>query len=97
MLYFVTCHDKPGGLPLRQATRDAHIKYLEAHAEAFRLGGPFLDDAGEAIIGSMMIVEAPDRAALDALLAQDPYKQAGLFSRIDIRPWRWFIGNPEHH
>ena len=43
-----------------------------------KLGGPFLD-AAEKPVGSLLIVEAADEAAAQALLAEDPYAVAGLF------------------
>ena len=39
--------------------------------------------------GSAMIIELPDRAAVEALLADDPYVRTGLYERIDVHLWRF--------
>ena len=90
-LFVLTCLDKPNSLPLRQATREAHLAYLAEHPGVMRLGGPFLDAAGD-MAGSLMIVEAADLAAAKAFNAADPYSRADLFASVDIRPWRVTVG-----
>lgn len=92
MLFVAICLDKPGHVDLRLATRDAHLAFLAGHAAHVKLGGAFLDAAGEKPIGSMLIVEAEDEAAARALLAGDPYGQAGLFASVELRPWRRAVG-----
>ena len=89
--FALTCIDKPGSLALRMANRDAHFAYGRSTPGVIRLGGPFLNDAGE-MIGSLIIIEAADLAAAWAWHEADPYKLAGLFERVDIRPWRATFG-----
>ncbi len=60
--FALICIDKPDSLALRMATRDAHFAYGRSTPGVIRLGGPFLNDAGE-MIGSLIIMEAADRAA----------------------------------
>lgn len=90
-LFVLTCIDKPGSLALRMATREAHLAYVRPQADMLKLGGPLLDDAGD-MAGSLMILEAPDRAAVEAFSAQDPYTLAGLWASVDIRPFRMTLG-----
>jgi uncharacterized protein YciI len=92
LLFVALCLDKPDHVPLRLATRDAHLAFLAEHAAQVKLGGPFLDAAGEKPVGSMLIVEAPDAAAAEALLARDPYAIAGLFASVEVKPWRRVVG-----
>ena len=40
-----------------------------------------------------MLVELPDRGSVDVMLAQDPYVLEGLYTRIEVQPWR-FGGRP---
>lgn len=94
MHFVAICLDKPNGLDLRLANRAAHLDYLRNHSKTIRTCGPLLDDDGETMIGSMLILDVPNRAAADAILAEDPYKKANLFSKIEVRPWRWVIGTP---
>jgi uncharacterized protein YciI len=90
-LFVITCVDRPGGLVRRMATREAHFAYARSLPGVVRLGGPFLSETGE-MIGSLMIIEAPDLAAAMRFNADDPYTRAGLFERVDVRPWRVTFG-----
>lgn len=90
MLYCFICTDKPDALELRRAHRQAHIDYWHK-AESIRIGGPFTSEDGETMSGSLLIVEAADRAAADELIANDPFVKVGLFASIDIRPWKWTL------
>jgi uncharacterized protein YciI len=87
MLFTISCTDKPGALALRAATRPAHIAHLSAMAPRILVGGPVLDPEGRPV-GSMLVVEAADRADAEAFAAADPYFQAGLFESVVIRPFR---------
>ncbi len=86
MLFVITAMDREGALPLRQATRAAHFDYARASG-AVRLGGPYLDNSGD-MIGSLIIIEAPDLAAAQRWQENDPYAKAGLFARVELRPWK---------
>ena len=90
-LFVLNCIDKPSGLSLRMATREAHLSWVGGRMDQMKLGGPFLDEAGD-MAGSLMIVEAADLAAAKAFNADDPYTRAGLWERVDIRPFRMTIG-----
>lgn len=94
MHFVAICLDKPNGLDLRLANRAAHLDYLRAHSKTIRTCGPLLADDGETMIGSMLILDAPDRATAERILAEDPYKKANLFVKTELRPWRWVIGTP---
>ncbi|NLH83337.1 MAG: YciI family protein [Phyllobacteriaceae bacterium] len=94
MLFVALCHDKPDGLPIRLATRDAHVAWLKSLAERVRIAGPFFDESGQAMCGSVVVIEAADLTAARATFAEDPYAKAGLFAAVEIRPWRWVVGAP---
>jgi uncharacterized protein len=96
MLFAFTGKDKPGALQVRLDSRPAHLAYLEKlNAEGtLKIAGPFLDDEGKPS-GSLVVIEAADRKAAEAILAQDPYAKAGLFASTEIRPWNWTFNKPE--
>ena len=94
MLFALICTDKPASLDLRLSVRPDHVKHLEGLGAALKAAGPFTDDAGQPV-GSLVIIEAAGRAAATAMAEADPYTKAGLFSSIDIRPWKWTLKNPE--
>ncbi|QGM47445.1 YciI family protein [Methylocystis heyeri] len=91
MLFAAICIDKPGQIDLRLATRAAHLAFLEANAPRIKLGGPFLDEADKPV-GSLLVLDCENLAAAQALLAEDPYAKADLFSSVQLRPWRRVVG-----
>jgi hypothetical protein len=90
-LFALACFDKPNSLDLRMATREAHLAYVRERIAMVKLAGPLLDEA-DGMAGSLFILDAPDRAAVEAFNAADPYQQAGLFGRVDVRGFRASIG-----
>lgn len=94
MLFALLCTDKPGGLDLRMQVRPEHLKYLESLGSSLKAAGPFLTDEGSPI-GSLVIIEAADRATAQAMAENDPYSRAGLFASVEIKAWRWALKNPE--
>jgi uncharacterized protein YciI len=36
-----------------------------------------------------MLIEFPDRGAVEEMLADEPYCKAGLYTSVDIHPWRF--------
>ncbi len=65
MLYIAVCYDKPDSQALRLANRGAHLDFLRTNANDIKVCGPILAEDHETMIGSMLIVEAPDRPAAD--------------------------------
>ncbi|MBO9709916.1 MAG: YciI family protein [Caulobacter sp.] len=89
-LFAIVCRDKPGALETRLAVRPTHLDYLK-EAQHLKLAGPLLDDAGDPM-GSILIVEAEDKAAAKAWADNDPYALAGVFESVQIDAWRVVIG-----
>ena len=50
-------------------------------------------DADEQPIGSMLIIEAADRAAAEALVAGDPFRTEGVFERVEVRAVAAVLGS----
>lgn len=86
--FALICTDKADHEPLRIATRDKHVAYLKASDVVF--AGPFLNDG--AMTGSLVVIEAADRAAAQEWAAKDPYALAGLFADTRIEEWKKVIG-----
>lgn len=95
MLFAILCTDRPGQLQLRLDTRPAHVDFLNGlNADGkLKFAGPFLDEDGRPN-GSIVMIEADDRAAAEAIAAGDPYAEAGLFETVEIRPWNWVFNKP---
>ena len=88
MHFVFHCTDKPDSAALRAANRPAHLAHLERHADAILAGGPLLGEDGASPVGSLLILDFPDRAAAERFAAADPYAKAGLFAAVTITPWR---------
>ena len=94
MLFALICTDKPNSVDLRMSVRPDHLKYLESLGDKLKAAGPFTTDEGS-LTGSLVIIEAADRAAANVMAENDPYAKAGLFASVEIKPWKWLIKNPE--
>jgi uncharacterized protein len=92
MLFCLIGTDKPNALDIRLANREAHVKYWNESGR-IAAGGPFITDDGAAMTGSLLVIEAEDRAEVELLVDADPYTAAGLFERVEIRAWKWVL-NP---
>ena len=88
MLFFMYCVDKPDHEQVRNANRPAHLEYLKRHDANLVVVGPALSENAQKMIGSVFILDFPDRAAVDEFTRNDPYVKAGLFETTIIRPWR---------
>jgi len=95
MLFSHYCLDKPGAEGVRLENRDNHLEFVASYGDAVKIAGPVLSDDGEKMAGSILIVEHESLDAAKAWGELDPYARAGLFESVDIRPWKWIIGNPE--
>lgn len=88
MMFMIHCADKAGAQDVRAANREAHLAYLKDFSDKIFAAGPLLSDDGEAMAGSLLLMEFPDRAAAEAFTRDDPYAKAGLFQSVDIKPWK---------
>jgi uncharacterized protein len=98
-LFAVICHDAPNTLDKRLAIRPRHIARLQAlHAEGrLVLAGPCPvdhDDLTRGFTGSLLVVDFTDRTALDVWLAEEPFVLEGVYSHIDIKPFRQALPEP---
>ena len=94
-LYLVYRTDRDDGRAeaIRAETRPLHRQYMDQFASRVRLGGPVLDAQGQSC-GGLMLIEAETEEEVRAIVAADPFEQAGLSSRIDIHPFRWQTRRP---
>ncbi|MEU4620662.1 YciI family protein [Actinoplanes sp. NPDC023801] len=74
--------------PERLAARPAHREVLSGlHSRGVvRMAGPFADDSG-----AVIIVDAQDRGAVDAILTADPYFSTTGVTVVHIREWHPFL------
>ena len=84
MIFVSHCLDKPGSLSTRQANLSAHREHLGSAAVKILVAGPLVADDGETPIGSLFIVEAKNRAEIEAFHAGDPLRTAGVWGEVRI-------------
>ena len=76
-----------GALERRMAARDAHLKVCaESVASGNQLIGAAMMDENGKMNGSTMVMDFPDRAALDEWLKREPYVAGKVWDRIEVIP-----------
>lgn len=95
MLYVIIGEDVENSLDKRLAARPAHLERLHALRDAGRLiiagPNPALDsnDPGAAgFSGSVIIAEFDSLAAAQAWADADPYRAAGVYQRVTVKPFK---------
>jgi len=84
-MVFATDHP-PHSMPLRDATRDAHRRYVLDNDSRITLAGVMLDDAGNQC-GSVYSFSAASAAEVQAWLDAEPFVKAGVYAEIRIARW----------
>ncbi len=95
MWYAIEGYDGSDVLPRRMAARPAHLARLQALRDAGRLlvAGPCpaidAEDPGPAgFSGSLVIAEFASLEQARAWADADPYVEAGVYARVEVRPFR---------
>lgn len=95
MWYLIEGYDGSDVLPRRLAARPDHIARLHALREEGRLmlAGPCpaidAEDPGPAgFSGSLIVAEFESLDAARAWADADPYVAAGVYTRVDVRPFK---------
>ena len=101
MLYAIVATDVPNSLEARSAARPAHLARLMALQTEGRmiLAGPLpaIDspDPGPAgFTGSLIVAEFDSLAAATAWADADPYRAAGVYAEISVRPFKQVLPTP---
>lgn len=89
MQYLVTAYDGTDekAMERRLAVREQHLKSVEENSKQGRhlYGAAILDDEGK-MIGSMMVVDYPNREELDMWLEVEPYVVGKVWQKIEVKP-----------
>ncbi|MCR6495947.1 YciI family protein [Thermomonas sp. S9] len=95
MWYAIEGYDGQDVLAQRLAARPAHLARLQALRDAGRLllAGPCpaidAEDPGPAgFSGSLVVAEFPSLEDARAWADADPYVTAGVYARVEVRPFR---------
>lgn len=89
--YCVHILDNPGKEQARLDLVDAHRDYAygpDVEAKV-TLSGPLIAEDGETWVGSLYLVDAPNRGALDKFLDEDPFQTGGVWGPRQVhRFWK---------
>ncbi|MEA2907353.1 MAG: uncharacterized protein QOI12_4740 [Alphaproteobacteria bacterium] len=97
MLFVVHAVDKKDTLPTRAKFYRAHRIHLdqaEDHDVGVLTAGTLVDDDGETPVGSIFVIEAKDRTAVDAFTRSDPYHVNGVWGTVQIHGYNKKRGTP---
>lgn len=80
-------------LERRRRTRPKHLEGIGPLVDNGNVlvGGAVLSGSGD-MVGSMLLVEFPDRADVDTWLARDPYVTDGVWQEVEVQPFRTAVG-----
>ena len=91
-LFAIVARDKADHLQLRMDTREAHVEHLNSLGSRLLVAGPTLN-VDRKPDGSLVVFEASDKESALAFADADPYSKAGLFERVDVRPYNALLGS----
>lgn len=95
MYYAIIATDAENSLAARTQARPAHLERLKTLREAGRLliAGPHpaidSEDPGPAgFSGSLIVADFPSLDDARTWADADPYKEAGVYANVDIKPFK---------
>ena len=94
MQFLVKANDGPNMLEKRMEVRPRHLEGMKKLGRQIIVAGGLLDEEGK-MKGSALVMEFPDRAALDEYLAGEPYVQEGVWQKIEVEPMNVVLVNGE--
>lgn len=94
MYFTIIAEDADNSLEKRKQNRVAHLQRLHVLNQQGRLllAGPNIENADpdgqqEIYCGSVIIADFDTQAAAEQWAEADPYKQAGVFTKIIVKPF----------
>src|SRR5262245_28868696 len=97
MLFVIHALDKVGELPTRAKHYRDHRLHLD-RAEDYDVdvitAGTLIADDGEIPCGSIFVIDAAGRPAVERFVRSDPYHLNGVWDRVDIHGYNKKRGTP---
>jgi uncharacterized protein len=97
MLFVIHALDKKGEMPTRAKHYRDHRIHLD-RAEDYNVevitAGTLVADDGETPCGSIFVIDAESRAALERFVRSDPYHLNAVWERVDIHGYNKKRGTP---
>ena len=97
MLFVIHALDRRDGIATRAKFYRAHRIHLD-QAEQYNVdvvtAGTLVADDGETPVGSIFVIDAKDRAAVDAFARSDPYHANSVWKTVQIHAYNKKRGTP---
>lgn len=97
MLFVIHATDREDAIAMRAKHYRAHRIHLdqaESHAVNVVTAGTLVADDGETPVGSLFVVEAGSRAAVDAFTRSDPYHVNHVWEAVQVHAYNRKRGSP---
>ena len=94
MQFLVKAYDGEGMLEKRMEVRPRHLEGMKALGKQIIAAGGLLDEEGK-MKGSALVMEFPDRGALDEYLNSEPYVTEGVWQKIEVERLNVVLVNGE--
>ena len=94
MQFLVKAYDGENRLEKRMEVRPRHLEGMKKLGKQIICAGGLLDEAGR-MKGSALVMEFPDRTALDEYLTNEPYVAEGVGQRIEVEQMNVVLVNGE--
>ena len=94
MQFLIKAYDGEGMLDKRMEVRPRHLEGMKALGRQIICAGGLLDEQGK-MKGSALVMEFPDRTALDVYLKNEPYVVEGVWQRIEVETMNVVLVNGE--
>jgi uncharacterized protein YciI len=88
MMFSMHALDAPDAAEKRAKVHLEHVAHLKTAADfgvTITAGGPLLSDDGNTAIGSLMVLTARERAAVEAFNKADPFHKNGVWAKVEIQ------------
>lgn len=94
MQFMIKAFDGENMLEKRMEVRPRHLEGMKKLGKQIICAGGLLDDEGR-MKGSALVLEFPDRAALDEYLKREPYVVEGVWQKIEVERMNVVLVNGE--
>lgn len=98
MIFAILLMDRPETAELRIQVRPDHRAYLAKLADKMAFAGPLTSEDGKTTVGSLLVMDFPSKADVEAWLSDEPFTKAGVYEGPIIHAfnnmWEQKVGFP---
>ena len=94
MQFMIKAFDGENMLEKRMEVRPRHLEGMKKLGKQIICAGGLIDEEGK-MKGSALVLEFPDRAALDEYLKNEPYVVEGVWQKIEVERMNVVLVNGE--